>query len=388
VKVAVVAQPDYAYARGVLRGVAEYSAYGALAPVWVNSVYRPLPNLRDGQIQGVIAMLTDPALVEQLQAFQLPLLNVSERLELPRIPLVTMDNQAVGGVAARHLVERGVTDWAYVGPAGHRYAEKRRDGFVAELERLDKPCRVFMVPPDQSNQLSLHLRTWIKRLSPPLGIMTCNDQWAVFVVEACQSEGLRIPGDVAVVGSDNDDLYCLLSQPTISSVYNNYQMVGREAARLMEAWLTNGKIPPKQTLIPPGHVVIRRSSDLALTPDPLVNEAMRLIGERAIHGLTVDKLLEDLPVGRRKLEKNFKEVLGRLPATESRRVQVERAKQLLLDTSLTLDEVAEAAGLGSQRQLRMLFRRELGASPSVFRSMFEATEPSGETNANEETQPP
>ena len=77
-------------------------------------------------------------------------------------------------------------------------------------------------------------------------------------------------------------------------------------------------------------------------------------------------------VSRRTLERRFEATLGDSVASSIRRAHVERATQLLIDTDLPLDEVADASGFKFARQLRIAFLKSVGSSPNQFRRQFQA----------------
>jgi LacI family transcriptional regulator len=64
------------------------------------------------------------------------------------------------------------------------------------------------------------------------------------------------------------------------------------------------------------------------------------------------------------------ELLNRTPADEIRRVHLERARQLLVETDLALSQVAEMAGFSSQAYLSDLFHRQCGMTPIQYRRKF------------------
>jgi len=68
------------------------------------------------------------------------------------------------------------------------------------------------------------------------------------------------------------------------------------------------------------------------------------------------------------LASRFKKLLGRTPHEEILRVKLNRVKQLLTDTDLPLEEIAERAGFPHVEYLSVAFRREVGTSPSAFRA--------------------
>jgi LacI family transcriptional regulator, galactose operon repressor len=59
---------------------------------------------------------------------------------------------------------------------------------------------------------------WLKSLPKPIGVMACNDACGRDALQMCVSEGLRILDDVAVMGMDNDEMLCELSNPPLSSI--------------------------------------------------------------------------------------------------------------------------------------------------------------------------
>jgi LacI family transcriptional regulator len=83
--------------------------------------------------------------------------------------------------------------------------------------------------------------------------------------------------------------------------------------------------------------------------------------------IQVSDILQEVPISRRALEKGFRKWLGRSPAEEIRRVRVDRAVQLLCDTSWSMPRIATAVGFIRPELLTRAFRRELGTTPSEFR---------------------
>lgn len=73
---------------------------------------------------------------------------------------------------------------------------------------------------------------------------------------------------------------------------------------------------------------------------------------------------------RRTLERRFHLALDRGIASQIRRERLERARYLLLQTSLSMAEVAGRAGFGDQYQFSTAFRRSFGLPPSAFRDQL------------------
>jgi LacI family transcriptional regulator len=69
------------------------------------------------------------------------------------------------------------------------------------------------------------------------------------------------------------------------------------------------------------------------------------------------------------MEKRFVKFIGRTPHQEIIRVQLERVKQLLTQTDLPIEEIAERAGFAHVEYLSVAFKRELGVPPSKYRAL-------------------
>lgn len=163
-----------------------------------------------------------------------------------------------------------------------------------------------------------------------MGVRACNDACGRDVLQVCASEGLRIPADVAVIGVDNDERLCELSNPSLSSVALDLDKAGYEAARLLNDLMTgagNGK--GRLVQVEPTRVVRRRSSDVSVADDALVAAALHFIRDHAKQVMSVDQIAEELRVSRRTIERRFLHSIGCTILSEIIRCHLRRAKQLL-----------------------------------------------------------
>ena len=78
--------------------------------------------------------------------------------------------------------------------------------------------------------------------------------------------------------------------------------------------------------------------------------------------------MKAVPHSRTLLESRFKKLIGRTPHEEILRVRLNRVKQLLTDTDLSLEQIAERAGFPHVEYVSVAFRREVGMPPSQFRA--------------------
>lgn len=208
---------------------------------------------------------------------------------------------------------------------------------------------------------------WVRGLPRPVGIFATNDIWGVQLAEVCLRADLRVPEDVAILGVDDDDLLCEFARPALSSIAVPAQRIGYEAAREVDRLLRGVQARSRPLLFPPLGVIARRSTDILAIEDGEVAASLRFIRQHAYQPIRVTDLLRVVPTSRRSLERRFRKVLGRSILDEIRRVHVERASQLLAQTDLTLNSIAERSGFTDAKRFSTVFRQMVGMTPSAYR---------------------
>jgi LacI family transcriptional regulator len=179
---------------------------------------------------------------------------------------------------------------------------------------------------------------------------------------------VAVPDDVAVIGVDNEEVLCELSDPPLSSVVPNAERIGYEAAALLDRLMSGKRARPEPTFIGPLAVVARRSTDVLAVQDRQIAAAVRFIREHACENIDVGDILRVVPLSRSTLERRYESILGRSPKQDILRFRLNRAKQYLTETDLTLDAIAEKVGLEHTEYLGRIFKKKFGLTPAKFRS--------------------
>ena len=353
-----------AYGRGVIRGILAYTRAHpawriAVAPRWS---FELLPPLDKWEVDGLIVQSYSREFEDSVSRRGLAATNVSNFLPESVLPTVVPDDRAVGKMAAEYLLSRGFRDLGFCGPGDLGYARLRQAAFREAVLGAGRACHVC----DTREQPIID---WLRQLPKPAAVMACNDDWAYRVLADGDRAGLKVPDEIAVLGVDNDELFNALVKPSLSSVALATEKVGYEAAAALDR-LLNGETVPPLTTIAPRQVVTRESTEVLALEDAEVAAAMSFIRRNSNHPLGVGDLLDHLPLSRRSLERRFRDTLGRSVSAEIRRAHVERAKQLLLDTDMTISQIATAAGFATPTRFGIVFHREVGVPPSAFRNQF------------------
>ena len=370
-RVAVVMLPVRTYCRRVMLGVASVSAQAGWECVLVPAdLTTPLADLGDGFVHGLIGHFDDDRLATHVARAGLPAVDISPAGRRARFAQVTTDDVAVGRLAAAHLLSLGLPHFAFFGARSHYSSLLRGQGFERTIRAAGLQCHAFVDP--NSGAKPGALERWISGLPKPIGILASTDSRALQVLAVCRKAGIPVPGSIAILGVDNDDVFCELAHPPLSSIALGTQRIGYEAARMLDRLMGGEKPAERRLLVPPAGVVPRRSSDLPGILDADVAAAVRYISLHVQDHLQVADVLREIPMSRRALDQRFLKALGHTPAAEIRRAQVEVAKQVLAETEEPMARVALAAGFRNAKQFSASFHHDTRLTPTDYRRRFRA----------------
>jgi LacI family transcriptional regulator len=369
--VALLIETSNAYARGLLEGINRYLVeHGP----W--SIYLPERSRGEGvphwKVDGVLARIESRSWANLLDRLKVPTINLSKPPFATRFPCIETDDAAIAKEAFEHFAERGFHHFAYCPEEEFVWSRLRGEAFVRCAKEAKADVSMYERPKGASHRWSYeqqqdHLGAWLRDLPKPVGLMAAYDIRGRQVLDACRRVNAAVPDEVAVIGVDNDELLCTLSHPSLSSVIPNPQQIGYEAATLLGKALEGMKLKRETHYVGPSGIATRQSTDVLAITDESVARAVRFIREHACEGIKVDDILKEVPMARRSLERRFHDLLGRSIHSEIARLQLDRAKTLLRDTSLTLDQIAEKAGFHHPEYLSAVFKKQLGTTPGKFR---------------------
>ena len=331
-RIVLLIETSRGFGRMMLDGVADYArAYGP----WTfyqgeRSLDDPVPpRLRQWKPDGVIARLLDRKQAAQVRRLGAPVVDVLGEKAYAGVPKVVPDQQSVVRAALDHLLERGYRQLAYAGFEGVWFSNERRDLFVQYAAKAGCRADVFedcglrhavglARVEEETFRHDQRLAQWLRGLPKPVGMMACNDTRAYQVLSVCGECGIAVPGEIAVIGVNDDPVLCKLSDPPLSSVDPNAHRIGYEAAALV-ARMIGGKRPFNGVVrVEAASVVARGSTDAVALADADLAAAMHHIREHACDGLTSDGLAARLSVSRRTLYRLFDRRLGARPRRRSR----------------------------------------------------------------------
>lgn len=370
-RVALLIETSNAYARGLLRGIYSFAREQGSWATFLPEHSRgelPAQSLNRWRGDGIIARIENQQIADMVARLKLPVVDVSATGALPNVPWVETHDESIAQLAIDHFRQRGFRHFAFCGDDRFAWSRYRREGMQRLLENSSLTCHVFGSQVVRSlNDDEQELTEWILKLPKPVGILSCYDLRGRQLIEICQRNQIAVPEQVAVLGVDNDELVCNLSEIPLSSVIPNASGAGYLAAKLLSQMLAGETVDATAHLLKPMGIVTRQSTDSLAIDDAVVIQAMQFIREHACSGIKVEDLLRTTKLTRRVLESRFKKYLGHSPHDAIQNVRLRRAEELLIETDLPLSIVADRSGFLHTEYFSVVFKRWKGVSPSQYR---------------------
>ncbi len=294
-------------------------------------------------------------------------------LDEPGLGHVISDDDARARLALAHLRQRGLTNFAYFAPPSYRYSGARGEAFRSVVAEAGFDCQQYKPGYRAGRKLGYaeqrrFVMRWLGSPPKPIGVFAADSYRGRQLAEICQAGEVCVPDEVAILAGDSDELMCSVSSPPLSSVLLAANRIGHEAAALLDRMM-QGRRPPRSPIkIEPVGVISRQSTDVLAIDDEEVVQAIRFIQTHATRGIHVDDVLREVPSSRRMLELQFRRYLGCSPAQHIRQVRLEKAKLLLIQTEISVAEIATTSGFANATRLGVAFRKLHGMSPRAYRS--------------------
>jgi LacI family transcriptional regulator len=380
-RVALLVETSRGFGRDLLCGISRYAQLHGPWNFYIKAgdFEQVLPKMHQWGGTGIIARIPNERVAKAILDAKLPTiaLGLSDEQMLPGSPLcefseLSSDAVEVATMAANHLMERRFRHFAYVGVDGRAWSRRREREFLQQIRNAGFEPHVYQTPQKPSDRVwekeQSILVDWLRKLPKPIGLFACNDDRGREVLEACRLMNLRVPEDVAVLGVDNDEVFCGLAYPPLSSVALNAETAGYRAAELLDGMMQGVIRQPRRIQVEALGVVTRRSTDIVAVEDEDVAAALQYIHREQGRHISVDNVVQEVAVSRRNLEKRFRDTIGRTILEEIQITRLERAKRLLLETTYPVSKVAELSGFGTTGYFIQFFQDRVGKTPRKYRT--------------------
>lgn len=367
------AKPDRCRLAGILR-------YALLHPQWeveifpehpANRVLPPDPRHFDGLITTGFFLDTIREARELNTIRPAVVLDPSHDFRLEgRGAIIREDNHLVGQKAAEFFIRKGLRSFGYIGtPQPRHWSDERGEGFASRLAQNGFSAQIYRqtAKPVDGEQERSAIVKFLTALPKPCGVLAAFDERAKQVLNFCRAAGLAVPGQVGVLGVDNEEFICETSIPTLSSIEPELEESGYQAAELLDRILHGGRIPDVGTYGVKGIVERLSTADLS-GKSRIVSIAEEFIRQNSNAPITPHDIAVACRCSLRLLQRSFAAVLGVSPAQRLRQQRLARVCDMLERTRTPINLIGGLCGLPNAKHLKTLFRRTYGMTMGDYRT--------------------
>lgn len=328
------------------------------------------------QGDGILAWLgAGDDLAEFVSSAKLPTVDFSYRRPHLKFARVLEDHAHAARLAAEHFVTRGFTNFCFYSDANNWSYEERGHGFIRTLAESGLDCEwlrwlespAYATGKQEWRRKRKWLAAQMKQAPKPLAVFAANDQQALDVIESCESVGIQIPEDVAIVGAESYLLAPDAMHTPLSSVDTNLEVLGYRGAELLDRLMAGAPAPREPVRVPAAGVIVRKSSDILTIKHQGVARSLKYLWEHGHEPISIKDLVTVSAMSRRGLHKAFVEHLGRTPGEELQRVRIDHAQKMLTRTTQKIETIALESGYQSINSFCVAFKRATGMSAKQFR---------------------
>ena len=226
-----------------------------------NQVEMLLARKVDGLILASAQPSDDLSLFQDLQRHNVPFVLLDRRFPKLQANFVGVDNVALGKMATEHLLKSGCRRVGHISRLGVATGPGRLAGYRRALAAARIPAdERWVVDTDGTDDSGYQAMCTLLRVRPRLqGVFCFNDPVAAGAIKAVLDAGLRVPGDIAIVGSGNVHYSDLLRVP-LTTVDQGPADMGARAARIVLQEIESGEHAHAGTVLIPLKLIERESS--------------------------------------------------------------------------------------------------------------------------------
>lgn len=373
---------DYSseFSRRLLRGLIQYSnEHGPWLFYRLPAYYKAMYG-KEGIVEWAKKWKADAILAKWdhegtnlLSTLNIPIVLQNYKSRSQHFSNLTGDYFGTVVLAAKFFIKRRFKNFAFYGNKDVIWSQERAAGFRKEVENAGGNYYFF-----ESEDLggkewgSTHaeLDDWLLSIPKPVGLFACDDDFALRMSQICKINNIKIPEEISLLGVDNDELICNLSDPPISSIVTEVEKGGYEAGRLIDRMLKKEIKNPTDIIIKPVRFELRKSTERYDISNDYISEVVQYIEDNFTSDINIDNLTHLVPLSRRNLEVKFKEEMGTTIYQFILSCRIDYFADLLLTTDRTLYDMALESGFNDCKNISRIFKKYKGCTPIEFKKNY------------------
>ena len=325
--------------------------------------------LRDGVDGAIVLEDGMPGAAEALTSSGIPIVTVGTRadqnlMHRQNTVCLRIDDEKIGEFAAASLAELGSFNTAVFIPSGGEdlWSDLRGRGFVNAF--LKRRIRAVMYDERRDGSMGAFLES----LKKPAAVLAACDHVVYVALGALGNPASAVPGQIALLGVDNDELLCNSTRPRLSSIRPDHYEEGSIAQRELDSLMRARKPHPHKTILCAKMTLFKRESTAPMVPAArLMSNALDFIARQAVNGIAPGDVAAHLGISRRLLDLRFRELHGKTVSQTILAVKLQAVKEALEATNDRMSTIAKNCGFANPNHLKNVFKRNFGMNMREWR---------------------
>lgn len=311
--------------------------------------------------------------IQRLKSINIPIILQNYTDRISGVSNVTGDYWGTGAMAANYFLKKKYKNFAFYGTRTTVWSREREEGFREKIAEsgYNMVCynEDYNIRYGSTADLKA-LGDWLVGLPKPVALFACDDAFALRVTEVCCLNNVNVPDDVAVLGVDNDEILCNMSEPPLSSIVLDVENGGYQAARHLHRIINDPDLPPFNITINPIRIERRKSTEGYAIDDPVVLATIQMIEDENNRFITIKEILDKVHVSRRVLEKRFKSTVGESIYQYILKQRIFGFAEKLLTSDKPVAELAFELGYEDYINLSKAFKKICHVTPTQYRNRY------------------
>ncbi len=239
------------------RDAGYFVSFATLREVTSQSVEDAIAHFSQQSVDGIVIVIPDPGVLQALDRIKLPFPVVTGSAGNRHLGSAVVNQRLGARLAVEHLVGLGHRKIGHLsGPAGWYDAIERVEGWREAMSGAGLVTD-YLVEGDWSAQRGYEAGLKFAAQRNVTAMFISNDQMALGFLKAVQEAGLRVPGDVSIVGYD-DQPDAAYFYPALTTIRQDFEELGRRCMELLLGQVSVG--PDSRHLVVNPELVVRATT--------------------------------------------------------------------------------------------------------------------------------
>jgi LacI family transcriptional regulator len=370
---------------GLMAGITDYirdKGHWQLI-VWPESSKESLLFLKQRGCKGAFVSTQTTTKAKELLQIEIPIIALLTLQNVSNLPYITANSESVARMAVEYFLKKKFKNFAFFGLTQAQWSLDRMNFFsrclaeegykVHTYEEQIPIINDFVTFTTLWTNITLStgqqkLMEWLRQLPKPVAILASCDLFACHLINITNEAKLIVPDEVAILGVNDDRALCNICDPPMSSIALNFKKAGYESAKLLDKIISGQQAMEGQCIeIQPTHIESRGSTDIFAIDDLEIIQVLKYIKQNSNKPLQVDEIANHVYISKRSLQLRFHKALGRSIHDQIVQAHFDIAKALLIETNLSIDEIAGRSGFLYASNMRRAFKQITGMLPQKYR---------------------